>query len=353
MTSIKSEILIDANILRKNIKSIKNKLQKKSKFMAVIKSDAYGHNLSSIVKDIDNLVDGYGVVRIEEAMEIRKKSKKKVLLMQGIYSEDEYILSKNQKLDLVIHNNNQFNLIKDEENHEMFWYKVNTGMNRLGFEISDFIKIYEKYLREKKFTLMSHLASSNDKESPANENQFKLFNDLSSQLNKNIKKSIANTGCVMNFPEFSLDWVRCGIGIYGGYLKDDQLETAMTLRSPIINIRSIKKGDKVGYDGRAVAKNDMKIASVYLGYADGLPVTIKDGTSVMVNNQIAKVFGKVSMDLTTIDVTNIANCRINDWCEFFSPKLPISNISKSNDLITYYFMTNIKSRVKKVYKSID
>tara|TARA_Y100001970_G_C14106441_1_gene788394 strand:+ start:221 stop:1282 length:1062 start_codon:yes stop_codon:yes gene_type:complete len=353
MTSIKSEILIDANILRKNIKSIKNKLQKKSKFMAVIKSDAYGHNLSSIVKDIDNLVDGYGVVRIEEAMEIRKKSKKKVLLMQGIYSEDEYILSKNQKLDLVIHNNNQFNLIKDEENHEMFWYKVNTGMNRLGFEISDFIKIYEKYLKEKKFTLMSHLASSNDKESPANENQFKLFNDLSSQLNKNIKKSIANTGCVMNFPEFSLDWVRCGIGIYGGYLKDDQLETAMTLRSPIINIRSIKKGDKVGYDGRAVAKNDMKIASVYLGYADGLPVTIKDGTSVMVNDQIAKVFGKVSMDLTTIDVTNIANCRINDWCEFFSPKLPISNISKSNDLITYYFMTNIKSRVKKVYKSID
>jgi len=273
--------------------------------------------------------------------------------MQGIYSEDEYILSKNQKLDLVIHNNNQFNLIKDEENHEMFWYKVNTGMNRLGFEISDFIKIYEKYLKEKKFTLMSHLASSNDKESPANENQFKLFNDLSSQLNKNIKKSIANTGCVMNFPEFSLDWVRCGIGIYGGYLKDDQLETAMTLRSPIINIRSIKKGDKVGYDGRAVAKNDMKIASVYLGYADGLPVTIKDGTSVMVNDQIAKVFGKVSMDLTTIDVTNIANCRINDWCEFFSPKLPISNISKSNDLITYYFMTNIKSRVKKVYKSID
>ena len=258
-----------------------------------------------------------------------------------------------KRQDLVIHNNNQFNLIKHEGNHEMFWYKVNTGMNRLGFEIPDFIKIYEKYLTEKQFTIMSHLASSNDKDNPANESQFKSFNDLSNKLNKNILKSIANTGCIMNFPECSMDWVRCGIGIYGGYLKDDQLKTAMTLRSPIINIRSIKKGDKVGYDGRAVAKNDMKIASVYLGYADGLPVTIKDGTSVMVNDQIAKVFGKVSMDLTTIDVTNILNCSTGDWCEFFSPKLPISNISKSNDLITYYFMTNIKSRVKKVYKSID
>ena len=87
MTSIKSEILIDANILRKNIKVIKNKLQKNSKFMAVIKSDAYGHNISRTVEDIDDLVDGYGVVRIEEALEIRKKSNKKVLLMQGIYSK--------------------------------------------------------------------------------------------------------------------------------------------------------------------------------------------------------------------------------------------------------------------------
>jgi len=71
----------------------------------------------------------------------------------------------------------------------------------------------------------------------------------------------------------------------------------------------------------------------------------------MINDQIASVFGKVSMDLTTIDVTSIFNCSVGDWCEFFSPKLPISNIAKSNELITYYFMTNIKSRVKKVYKS--
>ena len=95
MTSIKSEILIDANILRENIKSIKkNKLQKNSKFMAVIKSDAYGHNLTNIVKDIDDLVDGYGVVRIEEALEIRKQSNKKILLMQGVYSKEDIFYQK-------------------------------------------------------------------------------------------------------------------------------------------------------------------------------------------------------------------------------------------------------------------
>ena len=94
----------------------------------------------------------------------------------------------------------------------------------------------------------------------------------------------------------------------------------------------------------------MIIATIYLGYADGLPLAIKDGTEVMINNQIAKVFGRVSMDLTTIDVSNIDNCGVGDWCEFFSREMPISNIAKSNSLISYYMMTSVKSRVKKIYK---
>ena len=351
MTSINSELLIDGNILRENIISLKKRLSQDSKFLAVIKSDAYGHNLTNIVNDIDDIVDGFGVVRLEEALEIRKHSNKKILLMQGIYSHEDFVLSRKKEFDLVIHNLSQFKIVKNEESYERFWFKINTGMNRLGFEIDDFMKIYDENLQNKKFTLMSHVASSNEKNNPTNKRQFKLFNDLSKALHKDVKKSIANTGCILNFPEHSFDWVRCGIGIYGGYLKDEKLKTAMTLRSPIINLREIKKDEKVGYDGRAIAEKDMKIASIYLGYADGLPVTIKDGTAVMINDQIASVFGKVSMDLTTIDVTSIFNCSVGDWCEFFSPKLPISNIAKSNELITYYFMTNIKSRVKKVYKS--
>ncbi len=352
MTAINSELIIDAKILRKNISYIRNKLHKKSKFMAVIKSDAYGHNLESVVKDIDDLSDGYGVVRIDEAKKIRTISNKKVLLMQGIYTQNEFLDAKENNLDIVIHNQDQFEIIKQNNNFKNLWFKVNTGMNRLGFEIEDFMRIYNKYLRDKKFTLMTHLAASNDKESVSNKNQIKLFEDLSNNLNDDVDKSIANTGCIMNFPDQAHDWVRCGIGIYGGYLKDKEIKTAMTLRSPVVNLRPIKKGEKVGYDGRAVALDDMLIASVYLGYADGLPLNIKDNTHVMINNQIAKVFGRVSMDLTTVDVTNIENCSVGDWCEFFSPNLPISKIVKTNDLISYYLMTGIKSRVRMVYKKI-
>tara|TARA_X000000368_G_C22987082_1_gene692653 strand:- start:238 stop:1293 length:1056 start_codon:yes stop_codon:yes gene_type:complete len=350
MTSINSELIINSKILRKNISYIKNKLQKKSKFMAVIKSDAYGHDLENVAKDIDDLIEGYGVVRINEAKRIRSLSSKKILLMQGIYSQSEFSDAKEYGLDVVIHNNEQFKIVKKNNNFNNLWFKVNTGMNRLGFEIKEFMEIYNEFLFDKKFTLMTHLAASNDKKCDSNQEQFKLFNELSNKMNKDVEMSIANTGCIMNFPDETYDWVRCGIGIYGGYFKDKQIETAMTLRSPIVNLRPLKKGQKVGYDGRAIAKDDMLIASVYLGYADGLPLNIKDETEVMINNQVAKIFGRVSMDLTTIDVTNIKNCSIGDWCDFFSPTLPISNIAKSNNLISYYLMTGVKSRVKKIYK---
>ena len=353
MTTLNSELLIEPEMFRSNISYIKNRINPSSNFMSIIKSDAYGHHLESIVKDIDDLSDGYGVVRADEAIKIRMLSNKKILLMQGVYNDKDYKLARKNNFDIVVHNSDQFNLIKKYNNFENLWFKVNTGMNRLGFDIDEFLKIYNEYLINTKFTLMTHLASSNDPKAISNEKQFSLFESLRSKLHADVSLSIANTGCIMNFPEKSYDWVRCGIGIYGGYLNDTNIKTAMTLRSPIINLRTISKGEGVGYDGRAIADKEMKIASVYLGYADGLPVGIKDGTKVLINGNEAQIFGKVSMDLTTIDVTNLKECSVGDWCEFFSPDLPISNIAKSNDLISYYLMTSIKSRVKKIYKNIN
>ena len=113
MTRLTTELLIDPLIIRKNIIYLKSKIVNSSKFMAIIKSDAYGHILPNIVKDIDDLVDGYGVVRLEEAIELRKISKKKILLMQGVYSQEDFIESVKNSLDLVIHNHHQLDLIRD------------------------------------------------------------------------------------------------------------------------------------------------------------------------------------------------------------------------------------------------
>ena len=352
MSRLTTELIIEPDIVRENIIHLKNKIQSPSKFMAIIKSDAYGHILPKIVNDIDDLVDGYGVVRLEEATELRKISQKKILLMQGIYSNKDFQEACEHSLDLVIHNHHQLKIIKENNYFENLWLKINTGMNRLGFEEKEFMEIYNSFLADKKFILMSHLSASNVPDDPSNEIQFDKFDNLCKKLHSNVSKSIANTGCIMNFPEKSYDWVRAGIGIFGGYIGNEELRTAMTLRSPIINIRDIKRGEKVGYDGRAVAMKDMKIATVYMGYADGLPNNIKDGTIVKINNKDAKVFGKVSMDVTTVDVSNIKDCKIEDWCEFFSPEHSINNLTSSNGLISYDLMIRIKSRVKRFYKDI-
>ena len=352
MTRLTTELLIEPNIVRENITKLKSKINNSSNFMAIIKSDAYGHILSNIVNDIDDLVDGYGVVRLEEAIQIRKISKKKILLMQGLYSNEDLHEAISYSLDLVIHNNHQFKVIKENNYFNNLWFKINTGMNRLGFDEDEFMNIYNSYLTDKEFTLMSHLAASNVANEPSNKAQFDKFDNLYKKLHSNVAKSIANTGCIMNFPEKSYDWVRVGIGIFGGYIGNEELKTAMTLRSPIINIRDINKGEKVGYDGRAIAKKNMKIATVYMGYADGLPNHIKDGTTVRIKDQDANIFGKVSMDVATVDITNIKNCKIGDWCEFFSPEHSINNLASSNNLISYDLMIRLKSRVKRYYKNI-
>ena len=228
MTRATSELIIEPAIVRKNISYLKAKLDDSSKFMAIIKSDSYGHILSNIVRDIDDLVDGYGVVRLEEAICIRKISSKKILLMQGVYSQSDFKEARDNSLDLVIHNSLQFTLVKDNDSYENLWFKINTGMNRLGFEEDEFLNIYTSYLSDKKFTLMSHLSASNVPNDLSNKSQFERFDSLCQKLNPNILKSIANTGCVMNFPEKSMDWVRVGIGIFGGYIGSNELQTAMT-----------------------------------------------------------------------------------------------------------------------------
>ena len=108
----------------------------------------------------------------------------------------------------------------------------------------------------------------------------------------------------------------------------------------------IKKGDRVGYGGRKKASKDMRIAIVYAGYADGIPQTTIDGTKVLVNDRHAEIFGRVSMDLVSIDVTNVPNVSENDLVSFWSEELPINEFSNKNGLISYELMTKISGRVE-------
>jgi alanine racemase len=126
----------------------------------------------------------------------------------------------------------------------------------------------------------------------------------------------------------------------------------MTFRSQIISIQSLNKNERIGYGGRVKTNKPSKIAIVYCGYADGFPQIAIDGTSVMVNSHKSKIIGRVSMDLISIDVTKIPDCKIGDWCELWSPELSILENTKKNGLLSYELMTKMNHRVKRHYLNI-
>ena len=344
-----SELVIDYELVRNNIQVIKKNLPKDSKFMGIIKSNAYGHDLEKSAQALDGFVDGYGVVRLEEALKIRDISSKPILAMQGVYSSDAYDSLKQHEIWTVIHSLTQLPLAKQYQDELIFWIKLNTGMNRLGIGLDE-IDQFKSFFKEQN-VLMTHLACADNHGDELNYGPFTNFNLAWKKISKKMNRSVLNSAGIFNFPNYSFDWVRSGIAIYGG-IDFPELKTAMTFRSQIISIQSLNANERIGYGGRVKTEKKSKIAIVYCGYADGFPQTAIDGTSALVNGHLSNILGRVSMDLISIDVTDIPDCKIGDWCELWSPELSIIENTQKNNLISYELMTKMSQRVKRQYLNI-
>jgi alanine racemase len=222
-------------------------------------------------------------------------------------------------------------------------------MNRLGVGLDE-LDQFESLLNDSS-VLMTHLACADTPEDALNNTQFKNFDHAWNQIGIDMQRSVLNSAGVFNFPDKAYDWVRPGIAMYGG-IDFSGLKTAMTFRSQIISIQSLGKNERIGYGGRVKTEQASKIAIVYCGYADGFPQTAIDGTSVMVNSHRSQILGRVSMDLISIDITEIPDCKIGDWCELWSPELSILENTKMNSLLSYELMTKMSQRVKRYYLNI-
>ena len=344
-----SELVIDYELVRNNIQVIKSNLPSNCKIMGIIKSNAYGHDLDKAAQALDDAIDGYGVVRLEEALRIREKSLKPILAMQGVYSSDAYDALKQNNIWSVVHSISQLPLAKQYQDDLLFWIKLNTGMNRLGIALNE-LDQFQSLLKDSN-VLMTHLACADNPEDELNDAQLKNFDHAWNKVANKMQRSVLNSAGVFNFPDQAYDWVRPGIAMYGG-ITFPGLKTSMTFRSQIISIQSLNKNERIGYGGRVKTNKPSKIAIVYCGYADGFPQIAIDGTSVMVNSHKSKIIGRVSMDLISIDVTKIPDCKIGDWCELWSPELSILENTKKNGLLSYELMTKMNQRVKRHYLNI-
>ncbi|MGM0579940.1 MAG: alanine racemase C-terminal domain-containing protein [Bacteroidota bacterium] len=163
---------------------------------------------------------------------------------------------------------------------------------------------------------------------------------------------LLNSPGISRFPDYQFDMVRLGIGLYGvdpTGLHSEQLKSVSILKTVISQVKHIKKGETIGYARKGVAIEDMKTATISIGYADGFNRKFSQGIGkVMINGKLAPVIGNVCMDMTMVDVSNI-NCSAGDEVIIFGEKPNISDLASAIDTIPYEILTNISERVKRVF----
>ncbi|MBN2690151.1 MAG: alanine racemase [Gammaproteobacteria bacterium] len=346
---------IDLSAITHNFEIIRT-LAPKSKILAMIKSNAYGHGLVEVAKTIKN-ADGFGVACIDEAIVLRKNGiNNRILVMRGFTDTEELLIMNSYNLSTVIHNKHQLSILLDTKLPKPIeiWLKVDTGMHRLGLEPEEFIKAYRTLKKQaniqKPIVIMSHLAEANEHESAKTIQQLKLFNKLIHNLSNPV--SIANSSAIIDKAETHTEWIRPGLMLYGinplskTNKQNLNLIPAMTLKSQIISIKKVKKNEAIGYGSTYKATHDMLMGTAAIGYGDGYPYSAQNGTPILVNDKKCKLIGAVSMDMLNIDLTNAPNTKIGEQVILWGKKLSITEIAKYSNTISYELLCKITKRVR-------
>ena len=330
-----------------------------SKAIAIIKADAYGHGAIEVAKKLDEVADAYGVACIEEALELLNSGidKTPILLLEGVFEKSELVLVAKHSLIVTVCNSIQLQWLLDADLNKPIdvFVKYDSGMGRLGFQDDSFIQainLLEESKNIGEITLMTHFSSADDLGSSLTTKQIRNFDNT--LYAKKYPESLANSAAILKWSESHRDYVRPGIMLYGSSPFSDakyqkNLIPAMTLSSVLISIKNLKKGQGIGYGTRFICPLDMQIGVVAIGYADGYSRHAKDGTPVYINDTRSRVVGRVSMDMITIDITDVPNPEIGDRVELFGENVSVDEVAKYCNTISYEIFTKITRRVYKAY----
>jgi len=362
-------LAINLKHLTANLNYFKSLLLPKTKIMVMVKAFSYGLGTYEVAKTLaENKVDYLGVANIYEGIELRKAGiNLPIMVMKPEIESFELMLK--FKLSPTIFSLHSLTTLLDTLKHNkkllakipiLINLKIDTGMHRLGFlqeEIPTLLTLLKENKNLKIATLFSHLAAADEKKhDDFTQQQIKKFTQIAkiitNEFNYHIDKHILNSTGIIRFNNAQMDMVRLGIGLYGiSADKNTQIKllTVSTLKSKIAQIKNIKKGETVGYGRNGVALKNLKIATIPLGYADGLNRKLGNGNwHMMVNGKKAPTIGNVCMDMVMIDVSNI-NCKEEDVVVVFGNSNPIIKMAQKIDTIPYEILTAYSPRVKRIF----
>lgn len=354
-TSRLTQAIIDLDALVNNYQSI-DQLTKNSNTIAVIKADAYGHDATKVAKALSEITEYFAVGFIDEALLLRSEGiNNKILILEGPFHQRDFAIAAQHNFTLMLHSDYQIDWLSHCDVHygDNIWLKVDTGMNRLGFDLATVDSIISQLTAEQQQSLVlcSHFSSAEQAENTKSLQQFSQLKKLVDSYQ--CRFSMANSAGILNWPNSHGDFTRLGLALYGISPLIDQNETVnlspvMTLVANIIAIQTVNIGETVGYGDTWQACRETRLATVAIGYADGYPRNTKSGTPVFINNQIAPIVGRVSMDMITVDITDLSDINVGDMVELWGKNIPINTVAKASGRINYELLTQVSKRVPKI-----
>ena len=358
--SFGARALIRLGALNHNLNVIKQRAPGAS-IMAVVKANAYGHGLTVVAGALHS-ADSLAVARLPEAFSLREAGiSSPLVLLSGVYSSVELVTACNMGCELVVHNNDQLELLEAESGlNATVWLKIDTGMRRLGFPVEQAGEVIERLRRceaVSELRLMTHLANADDESDPKTSRQLDRFSTIARNFEGDV--SISNSGGIFGWPESVKPpyasaagrvWIRPGIAMYGVSPFADKtgvelgLQAVMQFESRLIDIKPVRRGESVGYGGHWVAERDSVLGIVSAGYGDGYTRYLPSGTPVLINGRQVPIAGAVSMDMTAVDLGSGSQDKVGDSVVLWGDDLPVEHIAKHANTVPYQLVCGIMNR---------
>ena len=359
------EVNLDAVV--DNFNSFRALLKPQTGVVAMVKASGYGTGALELAKTLQSQGASYlAVAVVEEGVSLRRAGiTMPIIVLNPVTTNYQALFA--YGLEPTVFSLNELQLLIDEaERYGKSDYpvhiKLETGMRRLGFvddELDDLMEVLNSTDNVKVSSVFSHLATADCLDQDAyTESQLETFRRMTERLIEGLpykfKRHILNTAGIMRYPEHQYDMVRLGIGLYGisplpPEATEIKLRTVARLSSTIISLKHWAAGTTVGYGRKGVLTRDSIIATVPIGYADGIDRHFGCGHArFIVNGQLCPTVGNICMDLCMIDVTD-ADARVGDRVEIFGPEAPIENLAQTLGTIPYEVLSSVSPRIHRIY----
>ncbi len=326
-----------------------------AEIMAVVKANAYGHGIESIASSLSDagcqsfaVTDAYEGFVLRQSLVIQNSVE--ITLLSGLFSPADAELASSARLSPIITEDQHIQWLQDADFNAHVWIKVDSGMNRMG--AADPAKLIRQ-CREANISIcgiMSHLACADECDHPMNQIQFERFTQICDEIAPELPRSLLNSAGMVTMPEHTMSIVRPGIALYGAEPVPSTpmgLKPVMSLHGSIMQLREVPSGTPVSYGASFVASQSTSIATVSLGYADGVPRALSGIGSVYINGSICPIIGRVCMDYTMIDVSHI-DAAVGDQVEFWGDHILANDVATQLNTISYTLFTGVGSRAQRI-----